>query len=169
MTLFRVRAPVSTPFTVELSSFGTFGGKRRGILWLDPDVRPKPTSSEDSPLLELQNKLSSVFPTSSSQQTKNAFRPHMTVGHFASIDNARQAQSHIASWWQPVSFLVDRVYLLHRNPDGPFLRVAEIGLGDTTTMVRHVSPQPFPQMPTVEDSWVREGRQQQRQHRRRRR
>ena len=173
------------PFDVQLAHFGTFGGQQRGVLWLDPTVMvvgatdtptdPGTTNPEDEDtVVYLQCRLAGASFTvpddelEASNTGQSSFRPHMTVGHFATIDAARQTQSNVDEWWCPVSFPVDRIHLLHRRgADGQFLRVADIPLGgdDTRATQLHMPPVMFPGMPTQEDQWVTNARQELRNNR----
>jgi 2'-5' RNA ligase len=174
------------PFTVQLNRLGTFGGKRRGVLWLSPDSyvsRPEEdtnstsTTSGDttstnsstlSPLVQLQQLLEEAFPMCQDQSSKggSAFTPHMTLSHFETLDDALRAQQEIerdyfaSSSSSSLEFRLDRIYLLSRQGDGgQFLRVADIGLGKEGVVQQWLpSPIPFPAMPTQEDDWVHQER-----------
>lgn len=143
------------PFSVRLNEFGTFGGKRRGVLWLHPDScgalpqekcedKNEPDEKSSS-LMRLQTSLEKAFPMCQDQSQKGGgFTPHMTVSHFPNLDEALHAKGimEASSLFVDTSrkgtdnnsacleFVVDRVYLLQRKGDeGQFLRVAEIPLG----------------------------------------
>ncbi|VEU38307.1 unnamed protein product [Pseudo-nitzschia multistriata] len=135
------------PFIVRLNELGTFGGKRRGVLWLHPDSGDtvllnkfdgsNETHRQPSPLIELQQSLEEAFPMCKDQSQKGGFTPHMTLSHFPSLEEALQAKESMESSSNPISsssgleFVLDRIYLLERKGDsGQFLRVAEIALGD---------------------------------------
>jgi 2'-5' RNA ligase len=147
------------PFRVVLDRFGTFGGKRRGVLWLHPSssriIDDEETSTtttpnvESEPLQELQQCLEEAFPMCRDQSQKGdngSFVPHMTLSHFESLQDAEKSQSSLEKFFTsilfqggdiencdndgPLSFVLDRIYLLERKGDsGQFLRVAEIALG----------------------------------------
>lgn len=154
------------PFTVSLNKFGTFGGKKRGVLWLNPDSFHESTETLNgnddnrslSPLVDLQQRLESVFPScrDQSQKGNNCFTPHMTLSHFENLDGALEAQSGLDLSDKPLAFTMDRIYLLERKGDGgQFLRVAEIGLGKNSRITQVFDPpSPFPDMPTEEEEWV---------------
>ena len=155
------------PFQVALDSLGTFGGKNRGVLWLYPrSYRENDTildKSYEEPLIQLQTMLEQEFPTCTEQRKSGQFTPHMTLSHFASLEDAQTAQAQTESWWPSnVTFNVNRIYLLQRKgDDGQFLRVATINLGDagiSTGIDIHSPPEAFPGMPTTEEDWVREER-----------
>jgi 2'-5' RNA ligase len=167
------------PFRVSLDSLGTFGGKNRGVLWLyprssysDDDAIHDNDKNKQEPLIRLQALLEEAFPTCTDQRKSGQFTPHMTLSHFASLEDAQAAQSQIEAWWpRDVSFDLSEVYLLQRKgDDGQFLRVATISLGrdhvendsaaTSTGIVIHDPPEAFPDMPLVEEDWVREERMQ---------
>jgi len=89
------------PFPVTLKQFGTFGGKKRGVLWLSPDSTGTSILKSDkedilpSPLATLQKRLEEAFPFCNDQSQKGAkgtFVPHMTLSHFETLDDALMAQ-----------------------------------------------------------------------------
>jgi len=164
------------PFTVRLCDFGTFGGRNRGVLWLYPDSRASDSSSDnDEPLVRLQSLLVESFPACNDQNLKSSgnkpsFTPHMTVTHFASLDEAEVAREHWQAQWPDngFEFVVDTIYVLTRQgDDGQFQRVADISLGSTSTAaaVVHDPPLPFGPMPTTEADWVREERMKMKERR----
>jgi 2'-5' RNA ligase len=155
------------PFTVRLNQFGTFGGAKRGVLWLHPDsneqsdINTTSTSCRE-PLVELQEQLQRQFPFCSEQQKGGSFSPHMTLSH---LPNLQQATERIPKDWEPLEFKVDCIYLLYRQgDDGQFLRVADIPLGtssnssDQQQYLVHNPPKRFCHMPLQEDDWVRQER-----------
>jgi len=145
------------PFNVRLHRFGTFGGAKRGVLWIYPDSSMPPNNDDDEgnseeekgsaheafvvePLKQLQARLEEQFPMCNDQRkVGGTFSPHMTISHFVNLDAALKAQEDVESWWpgssstassSPLEFLLDRVYLLYRKgDDGQFQIVAEIPLG----------------------------------------
>lgn len=153
------------PFWSCLNRFGTFGGKQRGVLWLYPDSRNDDGDGDnDAPLTMLHQKLEEAFPMCKDQTKLGEFNPHMTLSHFSNLTHALEAQSQLESEYPAsrlldLTFLIDRIYLLERQGDsGQFLRVAEIGLGDDSTVRVLDPPQAFPDMPTTEEDWVYEER-----------
>jgi 2'-5' RNA ligase len=154
------------PFTVKLNSFGTFGGKQRGVLWLYPDSPPQHQqqqqhTDDDEPLKTLHERLEAAFPMCKDQTKQGKFSPHMTLSHFETLDDALAAQESMELDYPnlQLDFLLDRIYLLQRKgDDGQFLRVAEVGLGPESTIQIFDPPQAFPHMPTEEDEWVNEER-----------
>ncbi|KAG7350505.1 2'-5' RNA ligase superfamily-domain containing protein [Nitzschia inconspicua] len=191
----RLEAATATvpPFHVHLNRFGTFGATNRGVLWLHPDSTPVvvgecvdvASTARSPPLIALQDSLENAFPMCRDQSQKGEqgrFVPHMTVSHFLSRDEALKAQEtvqHIldSSSSSDLIFLMDRIYLLERTgDDGQFLRVAEIALGTSVQSALEGSstvktsilepPQPFPDMPNVEDDWVYAERMKMKERRR---
>jgi 2'-5' RNA ligase len=160
------------PFTVTLNKFGTFGGKQRGVLWLNPESSPllqpdnnNKDSGKAAPLINLQQKLEEAFPMAKEQSQKgkgNSFTPHMTLSHFHNLDDALQARERLEiPEGKALKFIIDRIYLLERIGDGgQFLRVAEVGLGKGSLAVTRIfhPPTPFPDMPAKEEQWVYEER-----------
>ena len=165
------------PFLVRLEQFGTFGGAKRGVLWLLPDssalrhheIRRENGETESretakEPLRALQTLLEEQFPMCTEQRTTGGtFNPHMTLSHFVNLDQAVSAQEEAQRVFErPLDFLVDRIYLLHRKgDDGQFLRVAEILLGESheTGVIVHEPPKKFCHMPETEADWVYQERQ----------
>jgi 2'-5' RNA ligase superfamily len=114
------------PFLVQLHQFGTFGGKKRGVLWVYPDSsssssscnvtstgsRPLESEQQDDvyddtsisneiePLVELQARLQEQFPMCTDQRkVDGVFRPHMTLSHFVNLQGAQEAQKLVEAWW----------------------------------------------------------------------
>lgn len=145
------------PFIVKLEHFGTFGGNKRGVLWLYPTSNLEDGSE---PVHNLYHSLIERFPECSSSRE---FAPHMTLSHFPCLDDAQVAQAELESWWPPllddsttIEFPVKEIYLLERKgDDGQFLRKATLGLGENSSFYVHDPPLPFPKMPLVEEEWVR--------------
>lgn len=164
------------PFDIQLSRFGTFGNKKRGVLWLYPDsyrINDSENETEVEPLIHLQSLLVQSFPSCNDQSSKNesgCFHPHMTVSHFVDLDAAVEAQRRVeARWPNNVSFRIEYIYLLQREGDsGQFLRVADIPLGGSNAIIVYERPIPFRAMPRLEEDWVREERMKLKQRRRRR-
>jgi 2'-5' RNA ligase len=165
------------PFTVELDKLGTFGGARRGVLWLYPRsfregeedyiADAASNSNAHEPLVKLQSFLQDEFPFCREQQkVAGEFNPHITISHFCNLDAALRGKEEIEMWWPkspPVQFEIEEIYLLQRKgDDGQFLRVASIPLGDDNgkDVTLHVPPVPFCHMPAEEEDWVRKERMQ---------
>ena len=157
-----------SPFVVQLNRFGTFGGKKRGVLWLHPESTSGLPEEASTPLIQLQASLEEAFPMCGDQSKKGGgFTPHMTVSHFPSLDDALEAQGTMETSYSLTDtdrfqFLLDRIYLLERKGDqGQFLRVAEIALGANSSQTKIFDlPQPFPDMPKHEEEWVYNERMQ---------
>lgn len=146
-----------TPFDVTLDSFGTFGGKTRGVMWADPKISGITTNND--PLRHLQNELEKQFPMCKDQKKQGSFTPHVTISHYANITDALAAKEDIQSTWEPISFHVTEVYLLNRKgDDGQFMVVATIPLGHGSVVKIHDPPVRFPYMPIDEEDWVLEER-----------
>ena len=96
-----------SPFTVQLNQLGTFGGKRRGVLWLHPDssngmIKGDVKTEEEQTTLvsQLQASLEDAFPMCRDLSNKGGgpnkkFTPHMTLSHFPSMEHALLAKAEI--------------------------------------------------------------------------
>ena len=178
------------PFVVTLQDLGTFGGAHRGVLYMIPSssykennnvhVNDMPRSSEQDtahnhpeeiptkePLIQLQSILQDHFPQFNDQQKHGGkFTPHMTLSHFESLDQALKGKERIESWWKPLQFTVEEIYVLKRvGDDGQFHILATLPLGGKKEkeeggrgVVLHDPPVPFPAMPLVEEDWVKQER-----------
>jgi len=159
------------PFDVNLDSFGCFGGKSRGVLWANPKSHyssMENNANEADPLIHLQNMLEKQFPTCNDQRKQGSLTPHMTISHYANISDALEAKYELQSTWEPLSFHVSEVYLLQRTgDDGQFKVAATIPLGPDSIVEIHDPPIPFPDMPIVEEEWVRDERMQMKDRRKR--
>ena len=145
------------PFDVKIDSFGTFGGKQRGVLWAYPkSMYGDNENEEEEPLLEIHKLLVEQFPMCDDTQKKGGkFNPHVTISHYANNDDALAAKAKVESRWKPVSFHVPEVYLLERKGDaGQFKIFATIPLGEGSEVEFHDLPMPFHAMPEVEEEWV---------------
>jgi 2'-5' RNA ligase len=163
------------PFPISLNAFGTFGGKKRGVLWLYPDSRggdenlpvddDMPTDTQNVPLLQLQNQLEEAFPNCrdlSQKGNDGLFHPHMTLSHFETLTDALEAQARLEAagcfGLVNLNFIVDRIYLMERRGDGgQFQPLAAIGLGPDSTLQlleEDSSRRAFPDMPLTEADWV---------------
>lgn len=141
------------PFHCRLNEFGTFGGQKRGVLWLEPSTsyyrnnnsldeknndNDNGTSSLTTtilppPLIHLQQLLEEQFPLCDDQRkVGGVFTPHMTLSHFQNMNDALIGQEQIQDWWpNNIDFPVNEIYLLKRVGDnGQFHRIADIRLGD---------------------------------------
>lgn len=148
------------PFDVTISSFGTFGGKQRGVMWAYPMSKcVQPRENDEEPLIHLHNMLEQQFPICNDLRKTGAFHPHMTISHYATNADALAAKEKIESGWKSVSFRAQEIYLLEREgDDGQFKIVATISLGVDSAVEFHDPSIPFPAMPEVEEEWVLEER-----------
>mmetsp|Transcript_33206 Transcript_33206/g.69882 ORF Transcript_33206/g.69882 Transcript_33206/m.69882 type:complete len:452 (-) Transcript_33206:51-1406(-) len=147
------------PFDVTIDSFGTFGGKSRGVLWAYPKSKYLQACDNEKdgeePLITLHSLLEQQFPLCKDQRKTGAFHPHMTVSHYTNNENALIAKKEVESKWEPVSFHVPAIYLLERKGDeGQFKIAATISLGAGSEVKMHDPRMPFPAMPEVEEEWV---------------
>jgi hypothetical protein len=147
LSQIRKAASQINPFHVSLHTFGCFGGKNRGVLWLYPSTAP--AVGEEEPIKQLHDSLQKAFPTLLSKTSKfMPFYPHMTLSHFENIISAENAKKDQEERWLclqkgnsnknhiPVSnynspsFYVQEIYVLQRQGDnGQFHKVATIPLG----------------------------------------
>ncbi|KAL7488260.1 hypothetical protein ACHAW6_013844 [Cyclotella cf. meneghiniana] len=159
------------PFDVSLDSFGCFGGKSRGVLWSNPKSHYSSignNAKDADPLVHLQNMLETQFPMCNDQRKQGSFTPHMTISHYANLSDAIEAKDELQSTWEPVSFRVSELYMLQRTgDDGQFKVAATIPLGPGSIVKIHDPPMSFPDMPLVEEEWVREERMQMKDRRKR--
>lgn len=148
-------------FSVTLDHFGIFGGTKRGVLWMYPTTySPAEGQSQTEPIRCLYQSLVREFPECSSSPSRD-FNPHMTLSHFESLHDAEVAREEIQTWWPPqgLQFNVNEIYVLQRKGDGDqFMRVASLGLGRNSTIRVHDPHLPFPDMPSIEEDWVRSER-----------
>lgn len=169
----RVACQQIEPFTVRLDRIGTFGGAKRGVLWMYPSsFRGERSRSNDQtePLIQLQACLQDEFPYCDTQQkVSGIFNPHMTLSHFVNLEKALEAQTQIETWWDmSIEFVIDEIYLLYRKDDGgQFERLVTLGLGAEGQVTVHDPPSPFDYMPRKEVEWVREERMKLKQRRNR--
>lgn len=160
------------PFRVSLCDFGTFGGNKRGVLYLYPSsfrftadkksckVDDGCDASTEEPLIELQSVLQAAIPECHDQKKNGKYTPHITLSHFKTLNDALEGQRKIEIWWEPLEFDVREIYLLKRiGDDGQFKILAALPLGQNSAEPQ-VFPQllPFPSMPMVEEDWVRQER-----------
>lgn len=159
------------PFRVSLTNFGTFGGNKRGVLYLYPSSfrcntdNNSPEENDcheeaEEPLVELQSLLQSNIPECDDQKKNGKYTPHITLSHFKTLSDAIEGQKKIEEWWEPIEFDVHEIYLLKRiGDDGQFQILATLPLGKNNAGP-HLFPQlvPFPTMPLIEEDWVRQER-----------
>ena len=170
-------------FDVTIDTFGTFGGKQRGVLWGYPrssfaehgnsnsdDI--KDNEDEEEPLITLHQLLEEQFPMCKDQRKGGEFNPHMTVSHYATNVDALAAKERVMSSWKSVNFHVPEIYLLERKgDDGQFKIAATIPLGsggsDKDVMMMHDPAESFDGMPLEEEDWVYHERMEMKNRRKR--
>jgi len=120
---------------------------------------------EESDILQrIQNDLQAAFPLCHEQRKGGIFVPHMTLTHFPSLSEAKDARSSIlkSGKFEPIKFVIKEIYLLKRfEPDGQFLMYATLPLGsgsndnDGSIMeLYETNARKFPHMPLIEEDWV---------------
>ena len=120
------------------------------MLWLKPSYDD--SASDSDMISSLHEALSSALPLC--RQRKDAFTPHFTASHFDSADEAREAGEKMMEGFEPVSFLIDRVYLMSRNGgSGQFKKGITVMLGTGEVLV-HEGGEEFELMPDEEFEWV---------------
>ena len=157
------------PFRVTLNTFGTFGGRTRGVLWLDPHVVTTTEEGKEDPIYELQSCLMQALRSAPNNivfsSTHSRFRPHMTLCHYSNIMAADEKAHDLSSEWitHPVTFDVNEIYIMERKgDDGQFCIAHTLPLGgassssSSSSSVVRTATKRFPYMPLVEDEWVRE-------------
>lgn len=98
-------------FTLTLTAPGTFTQRASTTGWIQP------VTDIEGALQKLQAALQRLFPTCDEQSSRaTGFHPHLTVGQFASEEEARK---NLASW-KPVAFHVSSVALISRKGKRPF-------------------------------------------------
>lgn len=163
------------PFDITLENLGTFGGKKRGVLWMYPSskwISPfyfanhvmESRSRENDPLIKLQGLLQEALPLCNDQQKGGRYAPHMTLTHTPNLKEAESLKSDIMGWWKPVKFRCEEIYVLQRKgDDGQFQIAATIRLGkvaaeNRASIEKFEKLRAFVGMPKVEEDWVREER-----------
>jgi len=149
------------PFNVTLDRFGLFGGKWRGVLWLNPSssYTSQQSTMQDEPLIQLQKNLCDALSwyENGGNLCKSEFVPHLTISHYESIVAAKEAQSRLEQDYEPCSFHVDEIYLLNRNGDHGQFQVAAtlpLGHGSCNKITVHDPQLRFCHMPLHEEEWV---------------
>ena len=169
------------PFEVTISELGVFGNKNRGVLWAyprshaigkEPPIDGNPFCDPDEPMMQLQALLEAEFPTCTEQRKSRDFHPHITLSHYASVDDALSAKEQIETWWTPIRYTTTEIYVLRRVGDEGQFEISatisletdqsnDIGSISSTSHRRvqvHDPPIPFPDMPDTEEEWVYEER-----------
>ena len=152
------------PFHITLSHFNTFGGSKRGVLWLQPIARN--VDSEDGThsaeifanlYSHIQNALQKIeIPISS-----KPFVPHMTVCHCDSQEMALSKMATVSAEYKLVSFEVSELVVLERRGDGGQFHIAWrfplLGRIPESVSSSRIFER-FPHLPELEEDWVREAR-----------
>ena len=170
-------------FDVTIDTFGTFGGKQRGVLWGYPRSAfakhgnsnsddMKDNDDEEEPLITLHRLLEEQFPMCKDQRKGGEFNPHMTVSHYATNDDALAAKERVMSSWKSVtSFHVPEIYLLERKGDDGQFKIAAtipLGSGESNKDVKINDPaERFDGMPLEEEDWVYHERMEMKNRRKR--
>ena len=81
-------AAATSPFELTLDTFGVFGGRHRGVLYVCPGA-----PEELAALCELQAALQAAIPHCDDQQRGGVFTPHMTLAHFPSREAAEAVRA----------------------------------------------------------------------------
>lgn len=133
-----------TPFHVHLDGFGTFGGRDRGVCFLEP----QPERDISAIYQSIQHVLHDT--------STKPFHPHLTVRHCENGNEAKEIAQREGESWESLTFYVDSVYVLQRDgPDGQYYVAARIPLGGNEL---EYGPMTFDNMPTEQEDWVREKR-----------
>lgn len=120
-------------FTITLTAPGTFTQRASATGWIQP------VADTEGALHKLQVALQKLFPTCNEQSDRaTGFHPHLTIGQFASEEDARE---NLASW-KPVAFNVSSVALISRKGKQPFEVRHKVHL--RTGIVEKVGASPTP-------------------------
>jgi len=81
-------------------------------------------------LTTLQADLEALFPTCQEQSRHGTYLPHLTLGKFNSLEDARRCKAELTASWSPIIFVVDELQLIARSATGgPFAGRARMPLG----------------------------------------
>lgn len=99
-----------SPFETRLAEFCQFEHARGSFtLWL----RPEPSER----FIRLQAALLSVVPDcDDTARHPVGFTPHLSVGQVRGVEAVRRVRAELQAGWKPVSFIVQEVSLIWRNP-----------------------------------------------------
>eukprot|EP01130_Rhizamoeba_saxonica_P017575 TRINITY_DN8554_c0_g1_i1.p1 TRINITY_DN8554_c0_g1~~TRINITY_DN8554_c0_g1_i1.p1 ORF type:complete len:395 (+),score=70.15 TRINITY_DN8554_c0_g1_i1:28-1185(+) len=115
-------------FTVTLRKFKYFQHRSSATVFLEPEV-------DDPQIFEkIVKKLLSVVPFCDDQLKKSAsgFTPHLTVGQKTGKLGVTRAIKNWQSDFNPITFTVDKLFLIARDDTTPFEVVETIYLGGAT-------------------------------------
>jgi len=81
-------------------------------------------------LMPLQSDLEALFPTCREQSRHGSYLPHLTLGKFDSLEDARRCKAELTASWSPIIFVVNELQLISRlATGGPFAVRARMPLG----------------------------------------
>jgi hypothetical protein len=60
------------------------------------------------------------------------FTPHLSVGQLPTLRDCERKREQLQAGWRPITFLLNDVGLLARDPDGPFRITQRLTLGEAT-------------------------------------
>ena len=152
------------PFRLSLTNFNTFGGFKRGVLWLEPTARSLEIDNmmESEKIFgEMYVRIQRALDNSDIPLSTKPFVPHMTVCHCESRDDALKKMSLVSTDYSEISFDVKELVVMERRgDDGQFhiaWRLPLLGkTADSTSAVRVYER--FPYLPEKEEDWVRDAR-----------
>jgi 2'-5' RNA ligase len=105
------------PFTVTLDKFNYFKHKSSCTLYLEPTVSPV------NGIEKLLEHILRVVPQCDDQIKKSSngvFVPHISVAKFKKFDQLLSEKENLEKNWNPITFVLKEIYLLHRIGDNPF-------------------------------------------------
>ena len=147
------------PFDVELSEFDVFGGANRGVLWLKPTVITNDNKEgEEDKMKQLQAACESAVPICTDQRLKGrekGYIAHMTITHYPSAEEAREAAAQLQQLWKPLRFTVKEICMMERKgADGQFKIVHRIPLSSNMPIKEEPEGKRIEGMPEKQPQWV---------------
>jgi len=88
-----------------------------------------PSSGCLEAVCQLQADLEALFPACIEQSRHGNFCPHLTLGSFDCVDDARRCKADLEVHWEPMAFVVEEVGFVARNDDKPFAVATRLPLG----------------------------------------
>lgn len=125
-TLHRAAALVSRvvarhgTFAITLARFDVLEHATSSTVYLVPECDPPDA------LARLHAALAARFPDC---VTRDGYTPHLTIGRFATVAEARAQAAALGRAWTPLRFDARALSLLTRPEDGPFVVETEVALG----------------------------------------
>lgn len=115
------------PFHLSFNKFEIFANKGSATLFLNPVIEPP------NALQALYKLLDDRYPESKKANQKGStFEPHIGVGYFNQLQQAKGYQTKYQKDWVPISFTVQEIYIMNRKrQDTPFEVRKVIPLGNT--------------------------------------